>query len=107
MPCGPQVTRGVPVQLRENTLDQAAHAFGGSGSGVVEFLGGGGVGGEAGGHVGDHGKAEDVHAVLGGDDDLRDRGHADRVGAQGAEGPDFGGRFEVGAGDGEVDAVMK
>ena len=41
---------------------------------------------------------------MAGDDDLVDGGHADEVGAEGAEGTDLGGSLEAGAEDGEVDA---
>ena len=61
-------------------------------------------GDDSGGHVGDEGDAEDFEAHVAGDDGLVDGGHADEVGAEGAEGADFGGGFEAGAEDGEVDA---
>ena len=61
-------------------------------------------GDDSGGHVGDEGDAEDFDAHVAGDDDLVDGGHADEVGAEGAEGADLGGGFEGGAEDGEVDA---
>ena len=60
--------------------------------------------GDAGGEVGDEREAEDLDAHVAGDDDLVDGGHADEVGAKGAEGADLGGGFEGGAEDGEVDA---
>ena len=41
---------------------------------------------------------------MAGDDDLVDGGHADEVGAEGAEGADLGGGLVAGAEDGEVDA---
>ncbi len=39
-----------------------------------------------------------------GHDDLVDGGHADEIGAQGAEGADLSGGLEGGSEDGEVDA---
>ena len=62
------------------------------------------VGEDAGGHVGDEGETEDFDAHVTGDDDLVDGGHADEIGAEGAEGADFGGGLEAGAEDGEIDA---
>ena len=59
---------------------------------------------DAGGHVGDEREAEDFDAHVAGDDDFVDGGHADEVGAEGAEGADFGGGLVAGAEDGEVDA---
>ena len=59
---------------------------------------------DTGGHVGDEGDAEDFEAHVAGDDGFVDGGHADEVGAEGAEGADLGGGFEAGAEDGEVDA---
>ena len=41
---------------------------------------------------------------MAGDDDFVDGGHADEIGAEGAEGADFSGGLEAGAEDGEVDA---
>ncbi len=58
----------------------------------------------AGGHIGDEGQAEDLEAHVTGDEDLVDGGHADQVGAEGAEGSDLGGGFVRRAEDGEVDA---
>ena len=72
---------------------------------VVDGFGGFLSGGDdAGGHVGDEGDAEDFEAHVAGDDGLVDGGHADEVGAEGAEGADLGGGLEAGAEDGEVDA---
>ena len=51
---------------------------------------------DAGGHVGDEGDAEDFDAHVAGDDGFVDGGHADEVGAEGAEGADLGGGFEGG-----------
>ena len=56
------------------------------------------------GHVGDEREAEDLDAHVARDDDLVHGGHADEVGAEGAEGADLGGRLVAGAEDGEVDA---
>ena len=69
--------------------------------GVGPFLS---VGGDSGGHVGDEGEAEDFEAHVAGDDDLVDGGHADEIGSEGAEGANFGGSFEAGTEDSEVDA---
>ena len=41
---------------------------------------------------------------MAGDDGFVDGGHADEVGAEGAEGADLGRGLEAGAEDGEVDA---
>src|SRR5271168_1534406 len=59
---------------------------------------------DAGGHVGDEGDAEDLEAHVAGDDGLVDGGHADEVGAEGAEGADLCRGLEGGSEDGEVDA---
>jgi hypothetical protein len=61
----------------------------------------------SGGEVGDEGEAEDVEAHVTGDGDLVDSGHADEVGAEGAEGADLGGRLVGWTKDGEVDAFGK
>src|SRR6266851_2923380 len=62
---------------------------------------------DTGGHVGDDGEAEDLEAHVAGDDDLVDGGHADEVGAEGAEGSDLCGGLVAGAEDGEVDAFVE
>jgi hypothetical protein len=59
---------------------------------------------DAGCHVGYERKSEDFEAHVTGYDDLVDGGHADEVGAEGAEGADLGWGLEAGAEDGEVDA---
>jgi hypothetical protein len=64
-------------------------------------------GDDSGGHVGDEGYTEDFEAHVAGDDGFVDGGHAYEVGAEGLEGADFGGSFEGGAEDGEVDALRK
>ena len=69
--------------------------------GVGSFLS---VGGDSGGHVGDEGEAEDFETHVAGDDDFVDGGHADEIGSEGAEGANFGGSFEAGTEDSEVDA---
>jgi len=56
---------------------------------------------DSGGRVGDQGDAEDLEAHVTGDDGLVDGGHADEIGAKGAEGSDLGGGFEAWAEDGE------
>lgn len=72
---------------------------------VVDGVGGfASVGGDAGGHVGDEGEAEDFDAHVAGDDDLVNGGHADEIGSEGAEGADLGGGFEARPEDGEIDA---
>ncbi len=58
---------------------------------------------DSGGEVGDEREAEDLQAHVAGDDDLVHGGHADEVGAEGAEGADLGGGLIGGAEDGEVD----
>ncbi len=62
------------------------------------------IGRNSGCHVGDEGEAEDIEAHVAGDDDLVDGRHAYEIGSEGAEGANFGGGFEAGAEDGEVDA---
>ncbi len=62
---------------------------------------------DPGGHVGDYGEAEDFDAHVSGYDDLVDGGHADEVGAEGAEGTDLGGGLVAGAEDGQVDAFVE
>ena len=59
---------------------------------------------DAGSRVGDERDAEDLEAHVAGNYGFVDGGHADEVGAEGAEGADLGGGFEAGAEDGEVDA---
>ena len=72
---------------------------------VVDGFGGFLSGGDdACGRVGDERDAEDFEAHVAGDDGLVDGGHADEVGAEGAEGADLGGGFEGGSEDGEIDA---
>ena len=56
------------------------------------------------GHVGDEREAEDFDPHVTGDDDFVDRGHADEVSSEDAEGADFCGGFVAGAEHGEVDA---
>ena len=65
------------------------------------------VGGDSGCHVGNEGEAEDFEAHVAGYDDFVDGGHADEVGTEGAEGANFGGGFEAGAEDSEVDAFSE
>ena len=50
---------------------------------------------------------EDFEAHVAGDDDLMHGGHADEIGAEGAEGADFRRGFVAGAEDGEIDAVRQ
>ena len=59
---------------------------------------------DAGSRVGDERDAKDFEAHVAGNYGFVDGGHADEVGAEGAEGADLGGGFEAGAEDGEVDA---
>ena len=59
---------------------------------------------DSGGHVRDERETKDFEAHVTCDDDLVDGGHADQVGAEGAEGADFGGGFKGWAEDSEVDA---
>ena len=84
--------------------EEGGELFFGVAAGLHDLLVVDGLVEDAGGHVGDQREAEDVEAHVAGDDDLVDGGHADEVGAEGAEGADLGGGFEAGAEDGEVDA---
>ena len=90
-------------ECREQSGEEGCGALAGEEDvGVVDWRGS-----DAGGGVGDEREAEDVEAHVAGDDDLVDGGHADERGAEGAEGADFGGGFEGGAEDGEVDALLQ
>ena len=57
------------------------------------------------GEVGDGRDGSHAQPGVAGEDRLVDRRHADRVGAQGAEGADLGRRLEARPADGEVDAL--
>ena len=92
------------VDLGDEGFDQRGELGFGSSADFHDFFVVDGFVENAGGHVGDEREAEDFEAHVAGYDDFVDRGHADEVGAEGAEGADFCGGFVAGAEDGEVDA---
>jgi hypothetical protein len=92
------------LDFGEYGLDEGGEAGFGEAADLHDFFVVDGLGGHAGGEVGDERDAEDVETHVAGDDDFVDGGHADEVGAEGAEGADLGGGLERGAEDGEVDA---
>jgi hypothetical protein len=70
--------RGDSGNYRTEESDELVFYFG---TGFENFLGGKSRTGDAGGHVGDTGDAEDANAGVAGGEDFRNGGHADEIGA--------------------------